>query len=184
MTTPASELGGYLTVPEPRLIFANRQLDVHPLRGLIDHGPYSLGLGVPKRVRLAFLAPQAGMQKLDRIVRDLTQTFRPREATNYYLEYPGFEALFRAPLVAPAGATRCVLPADLDELAQRADRRALAINLFDAIGKLSSQRANFDVLLLYAPASGLRSWSCRCPGQPAPRSCPSSHRRPSAGDCG
>ncbi|MFY9287967.1 MAG: nuclease PIN [Alphaproteobacteria bacterium] len=153
MAAPASELAGYLSVPEPRLVFANRQMDLHPLRGLIDHGPYSQGLGVPTRVRLAFLAPQTGMQKLDRIARDLTQSYRPREATNYYPEYPGFEALFRVPLVTAAGPTRSVMPSDLDELAKRSDRQALAIHLFDAIGKMSSQRANFDVLLLYLPAA-------------------------------
>jgi hypothetical protein len=146
-----SELSGYLSVPEPKLIFANRNLDLHPLRGLIAHGPYSHTLGVPTRVRLAFLAPQAGMQKLDRVALELTRIHKPLEATNYYPDYPGFDSLYRVPLVTPSGNARSVLPADLDEFARRSDNRELARHLFDAIGKMSSQRANFDVLLLYLP---------------------------------
>lgn len=153
MSPLASELAGYLSVPEPKLIFANRNTDLHPLMGLINHGPYSQGLGVPTRVRLAFLAPQSGMQKLDRLAKDLTQRFRPKEATNYYPEYPSFENLFRVPIVAPSAPLRSVLPADLDQFAKSSDRGTLAKHLFDAIGKMSSQRANFDVLLLYLPDS-------------------------------
>ncbi len=147
------ELNGYLTVPEPQLIFANRNVGLHPLKGLIDHGPYSMALGVPARVRLAFLAPKAGMSKLDRLVTELNRNFTPREATNYYPEYPGFEPLFRIPLNAPNAGSRSELGQDLDESARQGDKRELARLLFDAIGKMASQRSNFDVLLLYLPQS-------------------------------
>ena len=95
------------------------------------------------------------MQKLDRLVVELNSSFAPRAATNFYPTYPGFTPLFRTPLTAPASGLRGELPADLDEFARRADRRGLATLLFDAIGKMVSQRANFDVLILYLP----RSWA-------------------------
>lgn len=154
MSGQSPELSGYLPIPEPALIFARGKTDLHPLRGLIVNGPYSLGLGVPTRTRVAFLAPQAGMTKLDQIVTELGQMFDPVEAKNYYPRYPGFEQLFRIPLQGPSAATRSVLPADLDQLAKRGERVELARQLFDAIGKMTSQRANFDVLLLYLP----RAW--------------------------
>jgi hypothetical protein len=146
-----SELSAYQTIPEPTLIFANGQNDLHPLRGLIHHGPYSQALGVPTRVRLAFLAPGSDLQKLDRVANELTQTLNPVEAKNYYPAYPGFQQLLRIPLVPPAAALKLAMPADLDELARTSDRINLARHLFDSIGKAGQYRSEFDVLLLYLP---------------------------------
>ena len=88
--TTNSELSAYQSVPEPTLIFANSQNDLHPLRGLIGHGPYSQALGVPTRVWLAFLAPSNDLQKLDRVANELTRSLNPVEAKNYY---PAYRAL-------------------------------------------------------------------------------------------
>jgi argonaute-like protein implicated in RNA metabolism and viral defense len=43
--------------------------------------------------------------------------------------------------------------ADLNQLAKASDRLGLARQLFDAIGKASTHRADFDVLLIYLPDS-------------------------------
>jgi len=72
-----SELSGYGLVPEPTLLFAGGARNLHPLRGLIDNGPSSHSLGVPLRVRLAFFAPQISLVKLDRVAKELTQSFAP-----------------------------------------------------------------------------------------------------------
>jgi hypothetical protein len=53
MTANASELSGYASVGEPNLVFARGVREKHPLRGLINHGPYGMDLGVPREVRLA-----------------------------------------------------------------------------------------------------------------------------------
>jgi hypothetical protein len=150
-----SELSGYGRVPEPTLLFAGGVRNLHPLRGLIDNGPYSHTLGVPVRVRLAFLGPQSSLAKLDRIADELTQSFAPKEAPNYYPTYPGFEPLFRTPLVAPSSSLRFAYPTDLDDFAAEKDYKRLAANLFDAIGKLNQFRSEYDVLLVHLP----RNWS-------------------------
>ena len=129
-------------------MFAKGQREKHPLRGLIRHGPYGMGLGVPREVRLAFLCPQEHEPQLNSILKELGQTHRPKEATNYYPEYPGFSPLFRTPLAAPIDRCRFVLPADLDRHVKTSNRPGLAQGLFEAIGKTSMQRAAFDVLLL------------------------------------
>lgn len=146
-----SELSGYTTIDEPNLVFAQGKRDKHPLRGLISHGPYGMDLRVPREVRLAFLCPQGHEDKLNSILKELGQSHRPREATNYYPEYPGFNTLFRAPLTAPIDRCRFVLPADLDRHVKKSNRPGLAQGLFEAIGKTGTQRASFDVLLLYLP---------------------------------
>ena len=150
-----NELSGYGRVPEPTLLFAGGARDLHPLRGLIDNGPYSHSLGVPLRVRLAFLGPQSSLPKLDKVANDLTQSFAPREAKNYYPTYPGFEPLFRTPLIVPSNSLRFAFPTDLENFAAQGDYKSLAANLFDAIGKLDQFRSEFDVLLVHLP----RNWS-------------------------
>jgi hypothetical protein len=146
-----SELSAYQLIPEPALIFANGANDLHPLRGLVNYGPFSQPLGIPTRVRLAFLAPHAYLQKLDRITTELTKNVAPVEAKNYYPTYPGFQQLFRVPLTPPTAALKLALSDDLDEFALASDRRELARHLFDAIGKAGQYRPQFDVLLLYLP---------------------------------
>lgn len=145
-------MDGYATIPEPDLVFAGNGLDKHPLRGLLQHGPYSLPLGIPTRVRVALLAPKGLLPKLDGILRELKGSARPREALNYYPEYPGFEQLFRTPLISET-ARRFEMPEDLNQLALQGNRNELARQIFDAIGKLTLQRAEFDVLLMYLPNS-------------------------------
>jgi hypothetical protein len=146
-----SELSACQLIPEPALIFANGANDLHPLRGLVSHGPFSQALGVPTRVRLAFLAPSADLQRLDRVATELTKSATPVEAKNYYPTYPGFQQLFRVPLTPPSAALKLALPEDLDEFARASDRRQLARHLFDAIGKAGQYRSQFDVILLYLP---------------------------------
>ena len=150
MTTDASVLQGYATLPEPRLIFNEGHTELHPLRGLQTLGPYGQALGVPARVRAALLAPVGKLGKLDGIVKELDRSFTPREAKNYYPAYPGFAPLFRVPLEAPP-SLRFEMGSDLDQMAASANRLQLARLLFDAIGKAGIHRANFDVLLIYLP---------------------------------
>ena len=146
-----SELSAYQAIPEPALIFAGGNMDLHPLRGLISYGPYSETLGVPTRVRLAFLAPHGDLERLDRVAKELGQTLQPVEARNYYPPYPGFHKLFRCPLALPTESLRMSLPDDLDALAKASNRNLLARHLFDAIAKAGQRKSQFDVLLLYLP---------------------------------
>ncbi len=151
MTQHVSELSGYSMVPEPQLVFANGEFARHPLRGLIEFGPYSKTLGVPARVRVGQLAPKGQLRKLDSILNELTRPATPREAKNYYPVYPGFEPLFRTPIVSVGDRVRFEMASDLDELAKAGNRPELARQLFDAIGKTNIHRADFDVLLIYLP---------------------------------
>jgi hypothetical protein len=107
---------------------------------------------VPTRVRLAFLALRADLSKLDLIATELGKNITPVEAKNYYPTYPGFQNLFRVPLLPPTPALRLELPQDLANFAKESDRGQLAKYLFDAIGKAGQHRAQFDVLLLYLPS--------------------------------
>ena len=102
MAVDISIFPAHSILPEPRLLFQGNKTDTHPLRGLSQHGPYSAGLGLLCQVRLAYLAPAGHMRKLDGIVSELGKPAEPKEALNYYVQYLGFEKVFRIPLVVPS----------------------------------------------------------------------------------
>ena len=151
MTSDPSAFPGYTALPEPELLFHDGGTGKHSLRSLIDHGPYGQRFGSPSAVRLALLAPSADISLLTDLVAELNGTARPREATNYYPEYPGFHPLFRIP-IAPQD-TRLVrpFPDALERHALTEDKIALAQGLFQSIAQLDAVRTEFDVALVYLP---------------------------------
>lgn len=148
-----STLQAYSILPEPALLFNGDNTDLHPLRGLAQFGPYGTGLGFPGQVRLAFLAPSEHLQKLDAIVAELQGRATPIEATNYYINYNGFGNIFRVPLVAPGVQLRCTTPIECDKLVAMRNGALLAEKIVQVLSELWPQKHNFDVLLIYLPAS-------------------------------
>lgn len=151
MTADPAALPSYTTLPEPHLLFHDRRTDTHPLRGLIEHGPYGSRFGAPSELRFALLAPAAESARLTGLVDELQRPAKPREATNYYPVYPGFEQLFRIPVAAQDNRLIKPFPAALDALARAEDKVGLARGLFQTIEKLDTLRTDFDVALVYLP---------------------------------
>lgn len=149
--TLASEFPGYTSLPEPELMFGSKKKHKHPLMGLIEYGPYSAKLGVPSVLRLALIAPKANVKVLESLAHELTKTATPKEAKNYYPDYPGFEALFRIPVTKPDPDLVLHLPENLGEHAARGERIPLARGILQTIGQLRPLRTRFDVALLYLP---------------------------------
>ena len=144
-------LSAHGMLPEPALLFAGNKTDTHPLRGLIANGPYSRDLGFPVHVRLAYLAPADRMNRIQSIVGEMQRKAQVREALNYYFEYPGFENVFRVPLV-PASDALSFSPSDeCAHLAQAQDGEGLVRALVQAIGAARAKRGSFDVLLIFLP---------------------------------
>jgi hypothetical protein len=151
MTADGSELPGFTSIPEPDLMFANGGLDKHPLRGLIEYGPYGARYGTLAVIRFALVAPNANMQQLRRLASELAANAKTREVPAYYPDYPGFERVFRIPIAPINERLVFPFPAELDDYARKQDKRALARGLFQRIAQLLPVRANFDVALIYLP---------------------------------
>lgn len=156
MSASGSEICGYTTLPEPDLVFANNQTHRHPLVGLIEHGPYGLKFGAPFHLRLALLAPSNDLPKLRRLVGELKTPAQPRDAPNYYPDYPGFEALFRIPVADLDDRLVMTFPGGLDAHAQAGNKAELAKELFQCIAGLGMMRSNFDIALVYLPPEWAR----------------------------
>lgn len=151
MANSPSALPGCSLVSEPQLLFDDAKTARHPLRGLLDHGPYSATLGLPSRVRLAFLAPSEHMSKLTKLVSELNNAATPIEATNYYPKYTGFQNVFRIPLTQPEDGLQFKLPVECNAAAAAKNGVALAESIFQAVGTARLQRNTFDVLVIYLP---------------------------------
>lgn len=152
MTGQQSALSAYTSVGEPDLLFDKGVIHRHPLVGLIEAGPYSARLGFPSSLRLAAVCRDQDRPRLRHLFGEIEAPASPIEAKVYYPDYPGFEPLFRIPLVPPTGRTAISLSADLDALAEKRDRTGLAKGLFNAIARLRSIRAEFDVAIVYLPS--------------------------------
>jgi hypothetical protein len=151
MTDSVSELSGFTSIPEPELMFSQGGLDRHPLRGLIDHGPYGLKYGAPSVLRLALLAPAGKIGQVRSLAAELARPARTREVPDYYPDYPGFERLFRIPIAPTDNRLVFAFPEELARHAERQDKIALARGLFQCIAQLQSVRLSFDVALIYLP---------------------------------
>ena len=151
MTADPSAFPAYSILAEPDLLFHGKGLGRHPLAGLIEHGPYGQRFGAPSIVRLALLAPSSDMARLSSLVAELNTHARPREATNYYPDYPGFERLFRIPLESHVDRVSRSFPDALERHAATEDKIALARGLFQSIDQLNAVRSEFDVALVYLP---------------------------------
>ena len=153
MSAALSTLAGYSLLPEPELVFHDRARAKHPLVGLIENGPYGLRFGAPARLRIALVARALDLSRLRGLVSELARVAKPREALNYYPDYPGFEALFRVPIADLSERTIVQLPTNLDGYAAAGDKARLAAELFQAIAGLNLVRSDFDVALVYLPAT-------------------------------
>jgi hypothetical protein len=153
MASDPSALPGHSILPEPLLLFSNAKTDSHPLRGLAHLGPYSADLGLLSQIRLAYLAPQNCMAKLDGLVSELHATAQVKEAKNYYVPYGGFEKTFKVPLIKPGDGLKCATPPECDTLAAAGNGAGLTNAIIQSLAGLLRQRNAFDVLIVYLPQS-------------------------------
>ncbi len=153
-----SRLPAHQRLAEPKLAFhPNRSEDqhVHPLRGLLNFGPYSRSAlsGVLDPIRVALIIAPGLEQKVDRFLADFDQHQSPKERMNYLPAFPGFKVVFGVRLVQGSSATRLVLPRSLDTELQSAQRAhlVLAEHLTRALATLEQVRPEFDVVIIGLP---------------------------------
>src|SRR4051812_15631387 len=98
MGAPASltKLPPFTLLDEPGLSFSPSDptsIDVHPLRGLVNFGPYSKGSfsGFTSRVRIATVGPESAFRRRGDLMLHLRNVHRPTDRSEYVPQYPGFE---------------------------------------------------------------------------------------------
>ncbi|MDT1878304.1 nuclease PIN, partial [Acinetobacter baumannii] len=76
----ASMLPPFSLLDEPLLTFSPsdpKQVDVHPLRGLANFGPYSKGSfgGYTSEIRIATVGPQSAFRRRGELMTDLRNSY-------------------------------------------------------------------------------------------------------------
>lgn len=139
---------------EPRLLFDpdRRETNPHPLRGLVQSGPYSASILAPvlPEIRLAAVVP-AGQERVVRnLVSELARAHQPRERRQYLPPFPGARAVFGLDVGLSAVLA---LPPEVDAEVSSRDQphRTLASRLTEAVGAMAARRTEFDVLVVYLP---------------------------------
>lgn len=148
----------FRVVPEPLLCFDpvdRRQRHAHPLRGLLQYGPYSASIvgAVPNPIRIAAIGPAGEGAALMRVITDLRSTLEPTERKQYLPTWPGFRTVFQTDITVLARDKNIQLSLDLDNQMQATSRphRLLASALMDAIRRLNVRRDEFDIIVIYLP---------------------------------
>jgi hypothetical protein len=156
--TATTQLPDFTVLTEPRLSFhpldpAKRS--IHPLRGLLEHGPYTASIpgAVRDVIRLAAIGPAGEGGNMVRLVQEMRGPLNPDERLAYLPPWPGFTGVFKVGLQFAAKNVSVQLPADLDDAiaASPVPHRVLLGALADGIRRAAAQRAGFDVLVIYLP---------------------------------
>ena len=150
------QISMHLCLPEPRLAFhPDRAADseVHPLRGLLQFGPYSAGWVVPDPIRVATVVPFGDSDRLYKFMKRLHASYKPNERTDYLPEWPSFHRVFGLHLRAADSHCRIVLDAKLetDFIESHTPHSVLTEHLVRAIQRLQAHRNEFDVIVIYIP---------------------------------
>lgn len=148
-------LPGHVVLDEPGLRFGSRDgrdVDSHPIRGLLRFGPYSRDKisAVSNPIRIAMIVPAGDDGRVVTQIRELEQAHQPRERKAYLLDYPGFEKVFGVRLVGAGKGTTIELPSDLSTRMSASPTPHLKLGqaLTEALFALRNLRDAFDVILI------------------------------------
>jgi hypothetical protein len=157
-SSQASKLSPFTLLDEPLLSFSpsdDAQVDVHPLRGLLNFGPYSKGSfgGYTSQIRIATVGPESAFKRRGELMASLRGSYQPSDRSEYVPPYPGFDRLFGVQLEAARGA-HIKWPDSLGQLPGDGDPQARLFQAMDAaLRRLDTVRNEFDVVLVHFPDS-------------------------------
>jgi hypothetical protein len=162
-------LPGYEVYDEPRLRFGgdpNDAIDIHPLRGLLTHGPYSKGklTALADPIRVAIVAPAGKVRPVVELLREMQGRHRPRERFPYLKEFTGFTTIFGVRLTRAMSAGCTIeLPDSLthEVLDSPKPHTVLAQGMSSALSALRLVRHEFDVAMILVDAQWEAGFTAR-----------------------
>lgn len=158
MTESTLLLPSYNWLTEPELAFDSVKHDstsIHPLKGLVQWGPYSKSIiaQVFRPLRVAFIVANGQTGHANRLLRELRNPASPLERKNYLVPYPGFSKVFHIEIGPAERGCNEELPSTLDEAIGKSEspHLVLADTLTGAMSKLAARRDAFDIVFVVLP---------------------------------
>ena len=149
-------LAPYTPLDEPLLAFSSADpsmVDVHPLKGLVTHGPYSknsLASGTD-RVRIAIIGPDSGRDGRRHVLRNVQNPQEPSDRKDYILPYPGFGRLFGIPLLPAVKQAQLTWPSRLEDLGSGSPTDRIRRTISQRLRQLAAVRDTFDTAVVHLP---------------------------------
>ncbi len=153
-----SHLPPFTLLEEPLLTFSpnDQQLDVNPLRGLDQHGPYSnytFPLYTPE-LRIATISPSDKWVNLRSLVDILRTNHSPSDRKEYVPAFRNFNNVFGVNLIAAPSTAHIKWPSDLNLLGHEGPPHVRLLHTIkNSMDRLSLVRDQFDLALVYLPDS-------------------------------
>ena len=155
-STRPGQLAAHTPLKEPLLAFSSgspSMVDAHPLRGLLQHGPYSKNsfASHTDRVRLAIIGPESSKAERRRVLQNLQTPHQPSDRRDYVPPYPGFESLFSVPLVPAVSTAQLTWPARLSDLGPGLPTDQVREAISQNMRRLATLRDEFDIAIVHLP---------------------------------
>ena len=146
----------HISLPEPKLAFSldsQPNQDIHPLRGLLQFGPYSSGL-VPDPIRVATITPSSDRKVLYEFMKSLNSISKPIERKEYLPNWPGFHSVFKIRMQGAAKGCHILLDSEFEDAFHQSHQPHMTLSeeLGRAINQLEASRSEFDIAFIYLPA--------------------------------
>lgn len=145
----SSEIQGYCQIKEPVLVFGGKKENPHPLIGLSQNGPYSLGF--PNRITLGYICPIGKERSIDVLVNELiAPNNKIPYYRQYYVDYPGFKQTFKAELNLDRQYS-FTFPKELEDAILKKDKKKVEEVLNSVFSKISPNKLSLNLLLMMIP---------------------------------
>lgn len=151
-----------IIVNEPQLRFGNDRagagLDAHPMRGLVQFGPYDGELVREERcgeLRIGVISPKKGEAELSAYLRQLQNPHTAVETkAEYLVQYPGFQKAFRLPLNLPGAGNPAwrTLPTITLDVGQLLATQKMIIAAIEREIEALRATAQADVIVIMVPS--------------------------------
>lgn len=158
MTASAdAKLASFQLLEEPVLTFAPddpKATDIHPLRGLVRHGPFSKRsfCAFTPTLRVALVGPASGRDSVVALMKLVQQAHHPSDRKEYVPDYPGFQKLFGVSLRAASPTARVAWPDALGDFPFEGTGEQRLLAAFEsALSQLDLVRSEFDVVVVHLP---------------------------------
>lgn len=160
----ASKLPPYVLLDEPVLAFDSLNDEargIHPLKGLIQHGPFTSHIfsKYTPRLRVAIVGPTSGYNRIVKLMKELQTSHVAADRKEYLPNFPGFQKLFGIEFGSSASSLHIKWSDGLSTSEEFPTPQSVLKNrMLIAIKQLALSRDLFDVAVFHLPDQ----WATAC----------------------